>query len=112
LHLDRANEDPDLILREAIRIRCCQVLQFFRHRRVLIGGHLQLEPGALPRVLQGALVAERVELIDGVGQQQAEPGHVLRRGMGLQPLDLLSQLRAGHRVVLWLIHVLLGVFKC
>ena len=52
LHLDRADEHPDLFLIERLRVRRSQLFEFFRHRRVLIRGDLQLEARPFPGIAQ------------------------------------------------------------
>ena len=59
LHLDGADQDPDLVLVERLRVGGGQVLQLFGHRGVLIRGHLQLQAGALPLSVQRTLIAQR-----------------------------------------------------
>jgi hypothetical protein len=63
---------------------------------VLIGGELQLQTHPFPGVLQGRPLTERVQIVHLVRQQQTQPGNVLRRSIGLDLLDLLSQLGAFH----------------
>jgi hypothetical protein len=104
LHLDGPDEHPDLILAERLRVGCGELLQLFGHRRVLVGGHLELQAGAFPGVLQGSPIAERPQVVHGVRQQQAQPGHVLRLRVRLELLDLLSQLRASHTFMRWFDH--------
>ena len=104
LHFDRADQDPDLILRECLRIRRGQLFELFRHRRMLVGRDLQLKPRAFPRVVEGVRFAERLQLVYRIGQQQAQPGHILRRCIRLQPLDLLGELPTRHRIGNLLLH--------
>jgi hypothetical protein len=42
LHLDRTNENPDLILGELLWVGGRQVFEFLRHGGMLIGSQLQL----------------------------------------------------------------------
>lgn len=71
LHLDGADENPDLVLAEALRVGGGQLLEFFRHGGMLIGGDLQLEAGSLPGFLQCAAVAEQRKVVNRIGQQEA-----------------------------------------
>ena len=71
LHLDRANQNPDLILRERLRVRRGQRFQFFGHGGMLVRGDLKLKAGPLPGIVQRPLLAQRLQAVDRICQQQA-----------------------------------------
>ena len=105
LHLDGADENPDLVLVERLRIGRGQVFQLFasspRADRWPLGA---CRPVRFQASCSARWSRSDSQIVDGIGQQQAQPGHVLRRGVRLQPLNLLSQLRARHRFLVCLIH--------
>src|SRR5689334_12753868 len=67
LHLDGADQNPDLVLRKRLGIGRRQGFQFLGHGGVLIGGHLKLKPRPLPCVVKCTLLAERFQAVDRVG---------------------------------------------
>jgi hypothetical protein len=71
---------------------------------MLIGRDLEHQAGTFPRIVQRMLLAERIELIHGISQQEAQPGNILRLRARLQPLNMLRQFGARHRFGNWLIH--------
>ncbi len=87
LHLDGANQDPDLVGRELAGVRLGQPFQLVGHRRVLVGRRLQSQPHLLPRSRQGDIVPQVVDIVRPVAQQQAETSHVACVGSRLKILN-------------------------
>ena len=71
-----------------------QVLELLGHGSVLIGRHLQFQAHFMPNLGESfvASLARSSRLFDGVGQQQAQAGHVARLSFGLQLLDLSGKM--------------------
>ncbi len=83
LHFDRPDENPDLVAGEFLGVRVGQGFKLLRHRRVLVGGGLKLQPRFLPGGLQSVSIAKLPKLFRLIRQQQAEPRDVLDRRLGL-----------------------------
>jgi hypothetical protein len=63
---------------------------------MLVGGRLQAQPHFPPRSSQLPLVAQHFHVVRGVGEQQAEPGHILGFSPGLHGFNFLSKFLAIH----------------
>ena len=96
LHLDRANEHPDLVGCELAGVAAGQRLELFGHRGVLIGRRLQPERGFAPRGSEQRVVIQLADIVADVRQKQTQAGDVARAGVGLEPLNSVSELLASH----------------
>jgi hypothetical protein len=96
LHLDRADQHPDLIGRELAWVAAGERFQVFGHGGVLIGGRLQPQGRFSPGGGQQVVVLEPADVVTDVRQQETKAGDVPRAGVGLEALNSVSKLLASH----------------
>ena len=104
LHFDRADEDPDLILRErsgsdAARSSSSSVIAACWSVATCSFRPVRFQASCSARWSRSTSRSSTVLV-----KQQAQPGHVLRRGVRLQLLDLLRQAPCTSSFCVWLVH--------
>lgn len=87
LHLERANQNPNLVRREFARIRFRQPLQLVGHGRMLVRGRLQTKPHFLPCLRERPVVRKLVDRARAIAQKKTEASYVTCVGFRLKLLN-------------------------